>query len=147
MGRIWAALGLVVLAGLLFLFLPIMLPQASAMLTKTETQSFNGVTTTQGNMVTLNLRQPVYKERLTSISSVTSSLSGDNPVVESVSADGKQITVSGMISNTQRDLVVAFDVSATEDFVGLDSVVTIVPIIVLIGALGIGISGVVQKRS
>jgi len=147
MKAIGAGMALLALGFMMFLLMPIIMPQAQDMLTTTQTQSFTNVSTTDSGTVTLTLTDPAYESRLTSITNITSSVSMDNPVVTAVSADGKTLTVAGLTPSTLRTLTVAYLVDATADFVGLNVLVRTMPTIIMIAGLGIGIVGVWQAAS
>ena len=82
-----------------------------AFTTVTETQLFENVTTTSTPSVTVNLKDTVYKESLSSIVSVASNNVLDKPEVTALATDGRTATVTGLALDDTRNLTLKYKVT------------------------------------
>lgn len=141
MKSIAAGIGLILLGFLMFMFMPIMLPQAQDVLTATVTQTFADVETTSGTSATVTLTDEVYKDRVANVQSITGG-EGDTPAPSSLSANGKTLVITGLATSATRALVVPYLVDNTTDFTGLGNTISFAPTLIMLAGLGIGIYGV-----
>ena len=131
------ALGMVFI-GIGAFFIPIMIEGFEAGRTScsgediTETDSLvsdNGV----NYIGSITLNRPLCKNYITSVTSVSSNLSGDAPVADNYTTLTQVLNLTGLTDNGTRTITTVYDYAAIGFFTGLNSVLTIGPTILVLG--------------
>jgi hypothetical protein len=128
-------LGIVAVA-ICFIVFPILLTSAHDVQTDQAVRTTTGVVTTTGSDATITLATALFKTRAADVIGVSSSESGDTPTLSAV-VNGTQVVIGGLATSATRTLNVTYEYDALTDYTGLSSIVSVSPLIIFIGVLGV----------
>lgn len=130
MRKVLSAVIAVVAIAIAFVVFPIITDATTDLLTDEYTQTVASATAVDGKYQA-TLSHDVFDNKTGSVLSVTSNEATDNPVV--VSVNEKQVTISGLDSSeATRDLTIKYQSGALGDYVGLEAIVKITPMLIYV---------------
>ena len=118
----------------ILLVFPILTGAVHSTQTTSVSETHAGVVTTAGTSGSLTLTTSAWQARAASVS--VSGGVGDTPTVASVSANGLTVVVSGLATSATRALTAVYQVDALSDYTGMSTFISLIPFLVLIGAVG-----------
>ncbi len=89
-----------------------------------------------GGQTTVTLTVDPWKDRTSSITSVTSSEAGATPVASSYNTTTNTLTITGLGAVTPQDITVTYDYDATADYTGLGEMMGLTPLLIWIAIIG-----------
>lgn len=132
----------VVAVAVMLIVFPIILDASEELRAGTETQTFAAAATgADETSATVNLTYDLWRDSSSNVKSITSDNPSDTPVAGTYTAGTKSLTVTGLAANSTRNLTVAYQVGRLGDYTGLDSIVSLAPLLLIIGMLGAILGG------
>lgn len=118
-----------------FLFMPAIVDSFHE--TLVETQTDQGNITTGGGETTGNitLATPLYMDRLSSVSSITSTLGTDAPSSTAYTAATQLLVYGGLTASDNRIITVVYEYDATTEFPNTGDAIRMGPVIILISLI------------
>lgn len=138
-----AAIGIISLI-IAFVFFPYVMRTAEEIKIKDVSEDHLATTGAAETEVVFALYNELYKANLSNIIDVSSSDSGDAPVATGYNKVSKELTVGGLVVDTERTLQVDYHMDALEDDVvgGVSKFTNVTPFLIMGAIIAIG-AGVV----
>lgn len=126
-------------AVLLIVCLPILIDGLHDCRTEQYTQNFAEISTGAYTSANVSLSQTLYGDDISSVSSVSSNISGDSPSANTYNPVSKILNVGGLISDSERTLSVTYEISDQDldIFTGLSALLIMAGLFLLVVILGL----------
>ncbi len=138
MGIVFGLIGIIIV----FYMFPTLLTSLDDMKEAEYTETFSGVTTAAGvtnASVTLSIN--LMDDSITNVKSITSSIAESASPESYVTATDK-LYIKSLAPNTSRNLTVTYDIDDLAEYEGLSEFTGLMPLLLIIGALGLVLVGV-----
>ena len=112
-----------------------------------HTDAFGSVTTAAAvTTANVTLVEDLFGDRTAEVTSVTSNLTTDIPLVYSYTAATNRLIISGLTASETRTLTVVYKIGRLTDYFGVDTAIRTWPMFLVLGVIGI-IAGAVYSAS
>ena len=112
-----------------------------------HTEAFGSVTTAAGvTTANVTLVEDLFGDRTAEVTSVTSNVTTDVPLVSTYTAATNKLLISGLTASQTRTLTVVYKIGRLTDYFGVDTAIRTWPMFLVLGVIGI-IAGAVYSAS
>jgi len=134
--RVMSIVGAVIVVVIGLIMAPLVFDQVHDVQTDKKSESFSVTTTTGETSTTVTLSEDHYYTT-TQEMSVTSDNAADSPSITSYDPDTRQVTVGGLAEATSRTLTITYLIDALKDFPGSKAISGLIPLLYIVGILGL----------
>jgi hypothetical protein len=133
---------IVVIVGIVIfaIMFPLVMDSITGAATESQSDLFEDEVVADGS-ATVTLTLDLYKARTASVSSMTATGSGADPVASSYVEETKALTITGLGVDTPQDITVVYLYDRTEDFTGLSEFMELTPLLLWLGVIFVLLGG------
>jgi len=125
-------------AVVIILLLPAVLPSIQDFRSDSYEEAHGVVTTAAGvTSANLTLAQDLFLDENSQVTSITSNVTADVPLVSTYTKANDRLLITGLIAGTTRTLTVTYNTPVLGDFYGADLGTRVFPIFLVLGVIGI----------